>query len=206
MKPRVETLIVSKTHMQALACVGGYALEAGKNVRLMQRDGSNQPGNTDLEVGQVWNLVAINRQKIEPPHVEDILVFDRTYLRDQPNVLAFLNEHVEIWDGGVTTLFEGRLRFTHTGSGYIDQNVPLPSMSVGFWRLPMRLTYRMMDDRRYYVWEERGEARKLAYVGYAPPLPHLETGTLLRVSLSRWWQQEKAAPLRCYLQLSGWFL
>ena len=39
------------------------------------------------------------------------------------------------------------------------------------------------------------------------PLKNIPAGSLLRVSLARWWKHpnEEAAALSCHLQLSGWF-
>ena len=50
--------------------------------------------------------------------------------------------------------------------------------------------------------------RGLKYVGEESPIKVIPAGTLVRLSLARWWRPEKSEPNfeeRCYLQLSGWY-
>src|SRR5262249_30308746 len=50
--------------------------------------------------------------------------------------------------------------------------------------------------------------RTLTFVGFQEPLEVIPAGTLLRVSLAHWWRpkDKPEEELRCYVQLSGWFL
>lgn len=46
----------------------------------------------------------------------------------------------------------------------------------------------------------------IKYVGFAEPINKIPAGTLVRVSLARWWRPTETSEERCYLQLSGWYV
>lgn len=49
---------------------------------------------------------------------------------------------------------------------------------------------------------------RIPYVGFEPAVDLIPKGTLVRVSLARWWRPHDSPPdmeERCYLQLSGWY-
>ena len=50
--------------------------------------------------------------------------------------------------------------------------------------------------------------RTLTFVGFQEPIETIPAGALVRVSLAHWWRPEddQTGELRCYVQLSGWFL
>ena len=64
-----------------------------------------------------------------------------------------------------------------------------------------------MRRLRYRYPTENGGCT-LTFVGFQKPIETIPAGTLLRVSLAHWWRPESAphTELRCYVQLSGWFL
>lgn len=43
------------------------------------------------------------------------------------------------------------------------------------------------------------------YVGFQNEIDTITTGSLVRLSLARWWTKNNSVDKRCYLQLSGWF-
>src|SRR5690606_4859208 len=97
--------------------------------------------------------------------------------------------------------------YTSNYNGYICQRRGVPAHSTWFWIPDRNLTLR--TDGKHYDYFDGLLPRGLSYVGEPQPLPTLSAGTLLRVSLARWWKPENAEPAfeeRCYLQLSGWFL
>ncbi len=53
-----------------------------------------------------------------------------------------------------------------------------------------------------------GDGPTLAFVGFQEPIAVIPAGALVRVSLAHWWRPDgdETAELRCYVQLSGWFL
>ena len=90
-----------------------------------------------------------------------------------------------------------------TASGFRS----LAVISTGFW-IPDR-DLMLRADAKHYDYPDGCVARGLSYVGEPKPLPLLPAGTLIRVSLARWWKPDDAEPgfeERCYLQLSGWFV
>jgi hypothetical protein len=81
----------------------------------------------------------------------------------------------------------------------------VPGQSTGFWIPDRDLVLR--DDGKHYDFRSRLGARGLSYVGEPEAKSQLKAGTLLRVSLARWWRPPDVDDMeeRCYLQLSGWF-
>jgi len=196
----MHVIIVSKTRMGAARCVGGLAAN-NQSVRLLDANGHNQPGNTPFEIGTVWDLQFVPRQDCRPPHVEDVLITSSQRVGEQANLRHYIIEHAPVWNGPIDVLFDGLLEFTHNGSGYIAESTGLPAVSTGFWISDRELT----RNGRAYIYDYR----QLAYVGAAEPVDALPAGTLIRVSLARWWRPQGANPdfeERCYLQLSGWYL
>ena len=80
-------------------------------------------------------------------------------------------------------------------------------MSTGYWEPDIILTRGEYNGRVKYCYDSPGSRWILPYVGCAEPLDRIPQGTLLRVSLARWWRPDDSDfELRCYLQLSGWYL
>ncbi|WP_179375776.1 hypothetical protein [Winogradskyella wichelsiae] len=53
-------------------------------------------------------------------------------------------------------------------------------------------------------------SKSLKWVGMVEPLKIIPKGTLIRVSLAKWWPRKNKlkdynVPHGCYLQLSGWY-
>src|SRR5579871_831505 len=128
-----RVLIVAKTHMgKDTACVGGLNLETNSSVRLLTRNGSNQPADTPFDVGQIWELEYYYPSKITPPHVEDVVVVRAKYLDKSSDLLNTLLQRVPIWRGNTTELFDRLLTFDN-GKAYIDTKKPIPNCSTGYW-------------------------------------------------------------------------
>src|SRR6478736_8103676 len=115
----MQVLIVAKTHMRNAACVGGFEISSKRNVRLLTIDGENQPSNTDLEVGQVWNADYIDRPQLTLPHVEDVQIIKREFVKTQNSVGDFLKSNATIWRGDPRAIFEGKVHFGRAQSGYV---------------------------------------------------------------------------------------
>ena len=99
-------------------------------------------------------------------------------------------------------MFDGLVAFTNNGSGYISESTGLPGRSTGFW-IPDAPLIR--DDRRY-IYNDGLLDRRLTFVGVTQPIDVILQGSLVRVSLARWWYRRNADPdfeERCYVQLSG---
>ena len=189
------------------ACVGAMVYDTGQSIRLLQPDCSNQPEDTPFNVGQVWDLEFRKRPNPIPPHVEDVLVLQQRYLGIQQNLAIFLRRKIKPWVGGPSVLYQGLLRFTPSGSGYISREVGIPGCSTGYW-IPDRPLRRFTtaQNKTRYRYESNSSPVCITYVGFQPSIDVIPAGTLVRVSLARWWAPENSeVEERCYLQLSGWY-
>ena len=192
--------IVAVTRMtEPNICVGALGVDDGRSLRLLGPNGES-PMRGEYEVGQVWDLELIARPACTPPHVEDVLVQRKVQrLPDVPDLGAFLEERVDPWRDDPDGLFDGFVRWTGRGSGFVAEP-GIPRMSTGFWvpntDLPL--------EEQHFGYRRRGRAdRRLKYVGVADAPAVIPAGTLVRVSLARWWAPPEFDEERCYLQLSG---
>lgn len=202
----MDVIIVSKTHMSNAACVGGV-LANGKFVRLLDSNGYNQDSNTDIQVGQVYTICFSDRLNKIPPHIEDILVHSMSYkftFDSIDKMVEYLtsNLKIKIWEGGSDILFDGCLQWTSGGSGYISKSGRVPNNSVGFWIPDKDLKRNDFKEKVRYSYPLKW--RTISYVGFQKPINLIPAGTLVRVSLARWWSPNDDEN-RCYLQLSGWY-
>ena len=214
----VRVLIVARTQMGSNVCIGGLNLETNESLRLLGSDGSNQPRSVEFDVGQVWEIDYTPSQHITLPHTEDVFVQKSQHVGRQPHLRDFLLERIHPWCGGADQLFDGLL-VSERGSCYLPPYPKeyLPQVSTGLWlpETPLKQSginsryYIALVDTKPYAYEELGihdEQLYIKYVGFSSPIRQLPAQTLIRVSLARWWNGEGRHELRCYLQLSGWYL
>lgn len=206
----MEVLIVSKTHMATMACVGGLLLSDNRYVRLLNPGNYNQDGDTEFDVGDIWDIDFMNRTDLHPPHIEDVIVTSQTFIRKQPNLSTFLRTRRVIdWTGHINNIFDGLLHWTNSGTGFIPEGGTLPRQSVGFWLTNSDLTKAMFKDKIRYRFPNGMVYRGMSYVGYQESIDVIPSGTILRVSMSRIFppmgQTEITTPRGFYLQLSGWY-
>jgi hypothetical protein len=217
-----NVIIVAKTKMKSSSCVGGL-LANGRFVRLLNEDGYNQDEDCQYELGQVYEIDYVDRVPRTKPHVEDICLSSATYLRRaEPSVfISMLKElgKAHFWEGSTDVVFDKKIKWTKSGSGYIDED-DIPESSVGFWITDKPLTRKDFGGHVRYSYPPiirttplgiilggRGW-RNITYVGFQEPVDVIPAGTLCRVSLARWWRPDDADEEigeRCYLQLSGWY-
>jgi hypothetical protein len=204
----MEVIIVSKTHMSNAACIGGMAAN-GRYIRLLNEGGFNQPLDTPFEVRQVWEIEFVERTNRISPHIEDVIITTKRLkgiLRSDHTMLQLVQRlNAPIWRGSPDILFDGLLQWTNSGSGYISENTQLPNNSVGFWIPNRDLTKRIFFDRVRYNFPNTDGWRSLPYVGFEEAVDIIPAGTLVRVSLARWWDTNGTTENRCSLQLSGWY-
>jgi hypothetical protein len=126
-------------------------------------------------------------------------------MNDLSNYLK--NCGVTIFRGSPIQIFNGLLGWTGNGSGFLGNRNNLPANSVGFWISDRELT--LADDGKHYLYPSTNEfttAKRFPYVGFAPKVNSIPQGTLMRISLARWWRpSDSDISERCYLQLSGWY-
>lgn len=203
----MNVLIVGRTKMGgASRCIGGISHD-GKSVRLLNSNGGHWDTTAPFQIGQIWDMAYTPAATPVPPHTEDVLVSQYQLAGTEPNLLAHLLTRVQPWRGGINQVFGGVLDYTSNNNGYICQRRGVPAHSTWFWIPDRDLTLRA--DGKHYDYPDGYFSRGLSYVGEPPALPTLQAGTLIRVSLARWWKPDDADPNfeeRCYLQLSGWYL
>jgi hypothetical protein len=203
----MEVLILSKTHFGFdSVCVGGMVLSNNQHVRLLNYGGCYQYIDTELNVGDVWDINFISSKICREPHNEDVIVLSQTYLRRIDNITQVIkNSNLPIWSGSADNIFESKLRWANSGSGFLSVNYPdFPSHSVGFWISNQPLTF----ENNYYFYPARNmfSRRKLKYKGVLKPIEVIPANTLIRVSLAKWWKPEDTdTEEKCYVQLSGWY-
>jgi hypothetical protein len=129
------------------------------------------------------------------------------YVRTIENIRDYIIQNCNIWTGNPTNLFDSKLRWDN-GSGYLCDSNDLPNNSVGFWICHKDLTLYNSNNKNYYSYKSRipYNNKRLPYKGIDEPIQTIISGTIIRVSLAKWWQKPNTNESRCYLQLSGWYL
>ncbi len=212
----MEVLILSKTfYGQQFLCVGGIVSETGQYLRLLNAEGWYQYPDTEFEIGAVWDISFTPSKEIHPPHTEDVIVLTKHYLRIEEDIPGILySAGVPVWKGGISSLFDGLLSWTMSGSGYITRENGIPQHSVGFWIPDRALLQKFMTGERRdgeiyrsvrFVYPGDDGDHDLPYKGCAMAVRQIPAGTLVRVSLAKWWDTNGTTEERCALQLSGWY-
>lgn len=204
----MRVLIVAKTHLSKAVCVGALAT-SGRFLRLLDEHGGNPTLCTDYEVRQIWEIKCRRANKLRPPHTEDVNVLHTEYLGTLDNYRTMLQVlekcKTKTWRGRPGNLFDGCLLWSEKGSGYLNETCKLPQNSVGFWIPDKPLSKYNVYEKVRYQYPEKSGKRNLPYVGFSEPVECIPAGTLLRVSLARWWDKNGETEERCSLQLSGWY-
>lgn len=190
-------------------CIGGLT-EAGHSLRLRPSSGFYDE-SSPLKIGEVWDLSYDQSTRIELPHVEDVIVRQGQRVGHIPDLRSFIKSVVQPRVGGISSLFNEKLKFTSRDSGYVSEG-DLPSWSTDFW-VPDRA---LRLEGEHFIYDEITQIghyqipsqRGLKYRGEPAPIEVIPEGSLVRVSLARLWKPQDAEPSferRCYLQLSGWY-
>ncbi len=202
-----RVLIVSKTRMNSGVCVSGLTRATSRSIRLIPPGRRNQPIDTAYEIGQVWEMDFYDVSPTTPPHVEDVIVTNARFVTTVPNISELLMQRVQPWQGGPPQLFDGLLHFSNSAKGYVAKWKGIPNMSTGYWIPDKPLTKVQSENRVNYYYDHRTQdGFSIPYVGLSEAIDSIPAGTLVRVSLARWWEPEGMNEERCYLQLSGWYL
>ncbi|MDR1006788.1 MAG: hypothetical protein LBL74_08015 [Bacteroidales bacterium] len=204
----MKVLIVAKTKMSDRICVGAITIE-GKFIRLLTNDGNNQPEGTKYAVRQVWDLEFDKKIGTKPPHIEDVLVrhkiYKRTLAKEERIIDIISKLNTPIVEGNLCIAFDNKLKWTQKGSGYIN-NEGIPAHSVCFWKPDKDLILEKENEKVYYVYKNSNYFYHIRYKGLEEEIELIPNGTLIRLSLARWWNNDDSdREDRCYLQLSGWY-
>ena len=204
----MKVLIVAKTRMGGGACIGAIT-EQGKSVRLVPfKDDPHDGANREYEVGDIWEIIAEPASQLAPPHTEDIVVYEKSQLRDAKDLIGSIERLMPPKSGCPFGLYERLLQATGNGALYVAERTGMPPYSTAFWR-PDRPLARDIEGRRVrYRYPSESGGYALTFVGFQEPLEMIPEGTLLRISLARPWRPEDKPneELRCHAQISGWFL
>ncbi len=162
----------------------------------------------DYEVHEVWEVESLPDPGRVPPHVENIRVQAARRLKRSQNTLAVIRRWQPPVAGAPGKLFDGLVQVSGGGALYIAEATGLPGFSAQFWRPDQPLQLELQGRRIRYRYPTPDGGCTLAFAGFQEPLPVLPAGTLLRISLAHWWRPKDhpEEELRCYLQVSGWFL
>jgi ATP-dependent DNA helicase RecQ len=208
----LQVLIVAKTRRGSGACIGAITSD-GRSLRLEAANaaGDNHSG-MEYQIGDVWTVQVAPHPQIVPPHVETVIVYGKHRVRSGVDPIRTIERFMPPVSGGIPALYEGKVQAAESGSLYISQANGLPACSTVFWQpdRPLRLADNGL--RLHYCYEDNaGEApcsTRLAFVGFQEPIDEIPSGAIVRVSLAHWWRpaDRPEEELRCYLQLSGWFL
>jgi len=201
-----RVVIVAKTRMGAASCIGGLVESTGQAIRPLPVGGFCHPADPKFHIGEVWDMSLRPRPSLEAPHIEDHDAWNAHKVRTVPDLPGLIKQMARPWTVAAKLLFDGTLRWRRTGTGYIPRGGPLPKSSVGFWVLPQPLLLEAHEGRSHYL-SVKGFRIKVPYVGFEEPVFRLPAGTLVRVSLARWWNNlhDPSEGETCSLQLSGWF-
>jgi ATP-dependent DNA helicase RecQ len=203
-----RVLIVAKTRQGGSACIGGLT-STGKSVRLIAPDAAtNEHTNLEYNVGDVWRIDYAPAETLIPPHVENILVWDKNFLEKHPDPISVIHKFMPPKMGGVDALYEGLAQAMPSGALFVSERTGLPSYSTMFWQ-PDRPLARVTEGRRIrYRYATADGGYTLTFVGFQEPLETIPEGALVRVSLAHHWRppEKPDDELRCFVQLSGWFL
>ena len=190
-----RVVIVGLTRTGGSFCVGGYDVDRRAAVRL----GTHVSSASQYPLETWWRVDYSPDPNAEAPHTEDVIVHSARTARPVPDwSLRRVAAESGVWRGDMWSIFDGKAGRTANGSLYIDRSAAL-TRSVGFWYPTGNLA---LQGTHYHD----ASGSRLKYVGVAQPIPTIEAGTLVRVSLARWWRPDDSDfELRCYAQLSGWF-
>ena len=202
-----EVLIVGRTRMKSGICLGGLDLDTGRSLRLLTAKGENPPINAAFNLGDAWELGLrpLTRDQLTAPHTEDVCVISKEFVRKMSvrESISKILQHRNVASVYPRELYDGRLYVNNNGKAAITPQGGIPVFSTEFWRLLVPLTL----SREINSWGKAqnrylppNDILTIPYVGFEQPQETIPANTILRFSLSRWFNNG------FWLQLSGWFL
>jgi hypothetical protein len=202
-----DVLIVARTQMSpGNVCIGGFDIGTKSNIRLLTSTGGNQPDSAVFQIGQIWKIVYTPKTNLTPPHLEDVMVQSSriSSTLSGADLVSFITKNCSIISGSLDGLFGGAVKSPLRHASYIDAS-SVPNHSVCFWMPNSDLVHvnSFAKDKYHYV--DVAHDTYFAYVGLVPPVAVIPYGSIVRISLPRWWAAPGATSKVCYLQLSGWY-
>jgi hypothetical protein len=134
------------------------------SIRLVTKGRSNQSADTAFEVGQVWDIEFQECADVEPPHTEDVIVYNQQYVGRVNSMGETLMRRIEPWRGGPENLFDKMLTFGPR-KGYIARSGPIPGYSTGYWLPDRPLRLDQDSGKPYYLVEHTYKLGDKIYAG-----------------------------------------
>ena len=207
-RKRMKVLIVAKTRQGSGACIGGITFD-GRSVRLIPLVGDVHDGaNLEYSVGDVWEVDATTAVEVTPPHVENVIVRSKRRMGPMTDLPAFVERHMPPKAGGPELLYEGLVQASPGGALYIAERTGVPPYSTLFWRCRTSRWNGSTPARTCAIAIPLLMADARSYSSASTNRPtSSRPAALVRVSLAHWWRREYPdEELRCFVQLSGYFL
>lgn len=196
-----KIVIVSRTKMGPNSvCVGAYDVDLNRSIRLLDANGYNQPNTFGLNIGDVVTATYINKPAISSPHTEDVMLQSYIDCPEKENVYGLFKINAPVVSGSIFDCFGGKLFQPGNGALAIP-NDDVPNHSVCFWRTNSPL---VLNNFGKYTYRNGFRNILIQYVGFPDAIDRIETGSVVRLSLSRRWNVDGQEKL-CWLQLSGWY-
>lgn len=198
----MKVVVVGKTRMyNDQWCIGGLRLRDWASVRLLPPGlGRAWPTDTPLNVGSVVEVEGARPAQVVLPHTEDFRISHLVHLgRYTGDLPADICRNVQVARKGGVPVFEDCLCRIPPRSLAIRHG-KVPNFSTQFWIAHRPLIHEVARERDYF----RIGGARVIYVGAQEPVAVVAAGSLVRLSLARWWapgDQEEA----CFLQVSGWW-
>lgn len=215
-----DVLIVARTRMQQRhICVAGLDLITGELIRLTDHRGTNYSEMAPYQPGEVWRIDYQAKYGLTRPHVEDVRILHSSLQEPHADIPALLDKHPTLRDGSPRELFDGALTFEPSlgldgfddaRTPYLNRRSRIPRCSIELWLtdrfFTKRVTQRDGQPKTYLVGPPPSPAdvsMKAPYNGFDDPGLILPPGTLVSVSLARWWRPFGDDPAwdKCHMQL-----
>lgn len=203
----MEIVILARTKMHGnYVCIGGFNKLEELNVRLLNPDGNYFTSDAEFDVGQVWDVEYYMWPYTEPPHVEDVWLSSAMRLEKLYDTKSFVAENCQVVRGSLSRTFDKNLHRSNNGAIYIGKEA-ISSCSVCIWECDHDLKLVEKESQRArYFYPQSKDGCFIPYVGWERPDSFVPKGTLVRLSLARWWKPcGTFGEARCYLQISGFF-
>lgn len=200
-----KVLVVSKTKTSLNRICIEIITNSAENMRLLYADNTNMMDSIDINIYDNLIIKYQKRKDIILPHPEDINVFyiKKVSSNNRPMLDILKVLKIDILQGSPKDLFENNLIWAQDSwqsSGYISTN-RIPNYSICFW-IADKDIYLNKNNYEYVLDEKTYSMR---YVGVQKAQDCIYKGTLLKVSLSSWWNNNSSGENRCYLQLSEYY-
>lgn len=209
---RSKLVVIARTHMrEERICLGALDLETGTLRRLNRSHHQSFMHDAPFEVGQVWDIHFVPDFPHTNPHNEDVIVcsWKATDIGSSLGDLLHRTPAREVvFCGNPFGLYQGKLHWIRGGAFWnavVQDKSLCPDFSLHLWRTDREM--HLHPDRfggfhyRSHLPEHNGWW-SVAYKGTESPRSVIPPGSIISLSLARWWpKQDPINPPRCYVQI-----